>query len=296
MSIRVGIVGVGVMGSAMGSNLLAAGLPVVCFDVRSEAISALCDLGASPAASPAAVADMSDIVLLSLPSVAALESVVVGDRGLVETRNTDVVCVEMGTLPLADKERARVSLAELGIELLDAPVSGTGLQAKDATLVVFASGDQAAFQRAEQIFDVIGRSTHYVGPFGDGSKMKYVANLLVTVHTLVSAEAHVLGMAAGLNPDLVQRVMSDGIGGSKIFDVRGPMMVNNSYLPPAARLAILLKDARIIRDFAAANGAPTPLLDATIPVYEATVEAGFGDEDAAVLCRHLEHLAGIERH
>ena len=103
-------------------------------------------------------------------------------------------------------------------------------------------------------------------------------------------------MAAGLNPDLVQRVMSDGIGGSKIFDVRGPMMVNNSYLPPAARLAILLKDARIIRDFAAANGAPTPLLDATIPVYEATVEAGFGDEDAAVLCRHLEHLAGIERH
>ncbi len=186
-------------------------------------------------------------------------------------------------------------LAAVNVELMDVPLSGTGLQAADATLVVFASGSAEAYERAAPIFSIIGRSTHYLGEFGNGSVMKYIANLLVAVHNLSTAEAHALGIAAGLDPEVVQRVMSDGVGSSKIFDIRGPMMVADHYEPPAARLSIILKDARIIKGFAQARGAPTPLLDAAIPIYEQSEADGLGDLDAAALCRRLERLAGLRR-
>jgi 3-hydroxyisobutyrate dehydrogenase-like beta-hydroxyacid dehydrogenase len=124
--------------------------------------------------------------------------------------------------------------------------------------------------------------------------MKFVANLLVVVHNLATAEAHALGIAAGLDPARVQEVMVDGVGSSKIFEIRGPMMVNNDY-PAAARLDIALKDARIIREFAGSVGAPTPLLDAAVPVYMESSAAGLGDLDAAALCRYLEDLGGLAR-
>jgi 3-hydroxyisobutyrate dehydrogenase-like beta-hydroxyacid dehydrogenase len=295
MTVRVGIVGVGVMGSAMGTNLLAAGFSVTGFDVVPEAAGRLVPLGGAVAGSPAEVANVSDVVLLSLPTVGALEEAVSGSGGLIETTNTSVVCVEMGTLPLDAKEAAKARLAGVGIELLDVPVSGTGIQAADATLVVFASGDEEAFHIAEPVFGGIGRSTYYLGEFGNGSKMKYIANLLVAVHNLATAEAHALGLAAGMDPATVQQVMSDGIGGSKILDVRGPMMVRDEYQPPSARLDIILKDATIIKAFAEQHGAPTPLLDATIPVYEASKAAGLGSEDAAALCRYLEQIGDIHR-
>ena len=295
MSIRVGIVGVGVMGSAMGHNLLNAGFAVSCYDVRPEQMAGLVTAGAEGLTSPLTVANNSDVVLLSLPSVDALHAVVSGPDGLTATTNNNVICVEMGTLPLEDKEAARTQLAAHNVPLLDVPVSGTGLQAADATLVVFASGDEDAFRVAEPVLAAIGKKTHYLGEFGNGSKMKYIANLLVAVHNLATAEAHALGIAAGLDPALVQEVQSDGVGSSKIFDIRGPMMVADSYEPPAARLAIILKDARIISSFARANGAPTPLLDAAMHVYEASIADGLGDLDAAALCRYLEHIGGIER-
>jgi 3-hydroxyisobutyrate dehydrogenase-like beta-hydroxyacid dehydrogenase len=124
--------------------------------------------------------------------------------------------------------------------------------------------------------------------------MKYIANLLVAVHGLAAAEAHVLGIAAGLDPARVQEVMEDGVGSSKIFEIRGPMMVADDY-PAAARLDILLKDSTLIRDYARSVGAPTPLLDAAVPVYAQSSEAGLGDLDAAALCRFLEGLGGLER-
>lgn len=287
---RVGIIGVGVMGSAMANNLANAGHTLTLYDVdqdKAERFAAR----ATIAGSPGEVAVASEVVLLSLPSVAALEAV---STELAASDIAGTVVVEMGTLPLDAKEAARTTIESAGATLLDVPVSGTGLQAADATLVVFASGDLSAVSLAQPVFDAIGRSTHYLGDFGNGSKMKYIANLLVAVHNLVTAEAHALGIAAGLDPQVVQDVMSDGIGASKIWDVRGPMMVADDY-PAAARLSIILKDARIIKEFAGGYGAPTPLLDAAIPLYEQGEALGLGDLDAAALCRALESIGGITR-
>lgn len=292
MSERIGIVGLGVMGSAMSGHLVAAGFGVVGFDIDADRVAALVVRGGEAAESAGQVANQAGIVLLSLASVDALDDV---SGEVAAAAHPELLVIEMGTLPMDAKLRARDRLAAVGVELMDVPVSGTGLQAADATLVVFASGSKAGFERARPIFDVIGTSAYHLGDFGRGSVMKYIANLLVAIHNLATAEAHALGVAAGLDPALVQRVMSDGVGASKILDIRGPMMVADEYLPPSARLDIILKDARIIRDFAAEVGAPTPLLDASIPVYERSAAAGLGDLDAAALCRYLEQSAGLTR-
>jgi len=276
---RVGVIGVGVMGGAMSGHLVAAGFEVYGFDVELAKVVAS---AATPVDSVAEMAARSDVVLLSLPSVDALDTVA---AELVAAEPDGLVAVEMGTLPLEDKQRAHDRLAAAGCDLLDAPVSGTGLQAADATLVVYSSGSDSGFERAAPIFDVIGRRTYHLGAFGNGTRMKFVANLLVAVHTLAAAEAHALGEAAGLDPALTQDVISAGVGTSSMFDIRGPMMVADRFDPPSARLAIICKDAGIIAAFARAVGTETPLLDAALPMYRRGLDADLGDLDAAALHR-----------
>ncbi len=281
----VGMVGLGVMGSAMGRSIMAAGHPVVGFDIdpsrRAEFVGRAVETLAE-------VAERCRTIVLSLPTTESLRSV--ADELALSGRPRTVV-IETGTFPLADKFSAKATLAEAGLELLDTPLSGTGLQAADATLVVLSSGDDAAHRRAVPIFDAIGKQTFYLGSFGNGSRMKFVANSLVAVHTLAAAEAHRLGEASGLDPEVVQEVIAPGAGGSAMFDVRGPMMVAGRFEPPAARLAIILKDVGIIADHARAVGSPTPLLDAALPVYQQGVDAGLGGLDAAALHRLLEQLS-----
>jgi 3-hydroxyisobutyrate dehydrogenase-like beta-hydroxyacid dehydrogenase len=291
MAETIGMIGLGVMGSAMANNLIRAEHEVLGYDIDPEKLSGFARIGGEPAHSAAEVSEIAEIVVFSLPTTAALATVV-GE--VAETKTQGLLCLETGTFPLADKLAARDVLAGAGIELMDTPLSGTGLQAADATLVVFASGSEVGFEQARPVFDAIGRSTHYLGDFGNGSKMKYVANLLVAVHGLAAAEAHALGIAAGLEPAQVQKVMEDGVGSSKIFEIRGPMMVADDY-PAAARLDILRKDSNLIQAFARLVGAPTPLLDASVPMYDAASESGLGDLDAAALCRYLEELGGLKR-
>jgi 3-hydroxyisobutyrate dehydrogenase-like beta-hydroxyacid dehydrogenase len=287
----VGLIGLGIMGGAMASNLLRAGHRVTGFDIDVAKTEALAELGLIALPSPTDVAASSEIIILSLPSAEALHTVT---KELAGSVFPGLLALETGTLPLAAKEEARDAFEESGVELMDVPLSGTGLQADEATLVVFASGSRKGFERARPVFDAIGRSSHFLGDFGNGSKMKFIANLLVAVHNLATAEAHALGIASGMDPAAVQRVMEDGVGSSKIFEIRGPMMVADQYVP-AARLDLILKDANLISEYARSVGAPTPLLEAALHVYEDASAAGLGDLDAAALCRYLEQSAGLTR-
>jgi putative dehydrogenase len=292
MADKVGIIGLGVMGTAMSRHLLEAGYEVHGFDIDPARVDVLVEHGGEAAASGTDVARVSDVVLLSLPSIESLEA---ASRDVAAGAHDGLIAVEMGTLPVPVKQAAHDRLAEVGVELMDVPVSGTGLQAADGTLVVMASGTTEAFETTKPIFDAIGRATYHLGPFPNGSVMKFIANLLVSVHTLAAAEAHTLGLAAGMDPALVQEVIADGVGRSAMFEIRGPMMVADSYDPPSARLDIIKKDAGIIQDFARSVGAVTPLLDVALPLYRSASENGLGDLDAAALCRYLSRLAGVER-
>ncbi|MDH3499332.1 MAG: NAD(P)-dependent oxidoreductase [Acidimicrobiia bacterium] len=289
---RVGVVGLGIMGSAMSRHLIAAGLEVHGYDVLDDKVVAFSELGGITHPSGAEVAAASELVLFSLPTIpslaAATEDVAAG-------AHEGLIAAEMGVFPIDSKQQSFDRLAQVGVELMDVPVSGTGLQAEDGTLVVMASGTTDAFERTKHVFDAVGRATYYLGPFPNGSIMKFIANLLVAVHNLSSAEAHALGIAAGMDPEVVQQVIGDGVGSSRIFEIRGPMMAADSYEPPSARLTTILKDAKIIQAYARSVGAPTPLLDTALPVYEASKAAGLGDLDAAALLRYLEADSGITR-
>ena len=283
---RVGIVGLGIMGKAYARHLLGAGHAVTGFDVSADAVARFRKLGGTPASSNAEVAQSADIVLVALPHTDALQEAVSGEDGLLEGAAEGLTVVEMGTFPIGVKEEARAALSPVGVSTLDAPVSGTGLQAEEAEIVVYASGDPDVIAVAMPVFDVIARATYDLGEFGNGSKMKYVANLLVSVHNLATAEAFALGTKAGLDPQQILEVISAGVGSSRIFEIRGPMMVADEY-PPAARLRMFLKDIDVIGGYARSLGVPTPLLDASLPWYQKGVEQGLGDLDAAALARLL---------
>lgn len=282
---NVGIIGLGVMGSAVAGHLIEGGHTIRGFDINSTGLEALAHMGGIPEQSVHDVAQESDVVLLWLPSVPALDQVA---SELGTAAHPGLVVIEMGTLPLEAKLRARSTLATVGADLIDAPVSGTGLQAADATLVIFASGSAASFEKAQPLFELIGKSSHHFPEFGHGSVMKYIANLLVTVHNVAAAEAHILGIAAGMDSAMIQRIIGDSVAASRMWDIRGPMMVADNYEPPAGRLDIIVKDASIIKDYAKEQGAPTPLLDAALAVYKDASRGGMGDLDAAAVCRYLQ--------
>ena len=282
----VGVIGLGVMGSAMSGNLVKAGFAVQGYDILAARRGALKRAGGKPVNSLSRI--NAPVVITSLPSAEALHAVC----GELKRR---CLVVETSTLPIDEKMKARDALKRKGITLLDCPLSGTGAQARVKDLVVYASGDRRAFQAAKAVFPGFARANYYVGAFGNGSRMKFVANLLVAIHNASAGEAFVLGMKAGLSPQAVFRVVGDGAGSSRMFQVRGPQMVRGRYGDAAMSVKLWQKDMKIIGEFAAALGAPTPLFNASAALYNAALALGHGKDDTASVCAVLERLAGLPR-
>ena len=234
-----------------------------------------------PLPSAAAVARACEILLTSLPSAAALDDTVAGAHGLLSVARKGQIIAELSTLPIAVKERNYHALAAAGMTLLDCPLSGTGAQAVTRDLAVFASGERAAFDRAAPVFAQFARVSHYLGAFGNGSRMKFVANLLVAIHNVATAEAMVLGIKAGLDPETITKVIASGAGNSRVFELRAPLMAARHYEPPSMKIDVWQKDMAIIAGFAADLGVATPLFSASAPVYDAAVGLDLGGKDTA---------------
>ena len=292
---KIGMIGLGIMGSAMSPNLLKAGFSLVGYDILPELVEALVKKGGTGAASCREVAANSDVLITSLPSVEALQEVVSGEQGLLAGANKGQCVIETSTLPLKAKQEAHDALKAVGVELLDCPLSGTGAQAIKKDLVVYASGSKKACENCTPIFDGFARANYYLGQFGMGTKMKFVANLLVTIHNVSAAEAFVLGMKAGLDPEMILKVISDGAGTSRMFEVRGPLMVAGKYDEPTMKVDVYQKDIKIITAFANEVQCPTPLLSAAAQIYTAALADGRAKEDTASVCAILEKMAGLKR-
>jgi len=286
---KVGVAGLGIMGSAMAANLVKAGFAVTGYDPVPAQRAALKKAGGTPVASAGAAARGAQVLITSLPSAAALAAVA---AELAEETNkhdtTGLIVVETSTLPIAVKEAARKVLAKAGITLLDCPLSGTGAQARVKDLSVYASGPAAAVKLVTPVFEGFGRSHYHVGPFGAGSKMKFIANLLVSIHNVSAAEAFVLGKKAGLDPAMVYKVIGDGAGSSRMFQVRGPMMVSGDYSEATMKVKTWQKDIQIITEFLREVDCPAPLFMAASPFYNAAMAMGLADADTAAVCEVLE--------
>lgn len=290
---RVGLVGLGIMGSAYAGHLIDAGFAACGFDVDADAMRRFEAAGGTCAADPRAVAQDADVVITALPSVAAVKSAFFGDDGLAAGAHAGLIVIEASTLPLALKERCRDGMAARGAVVLDAPVSGTGSQARVRDLSVYASGERAAYDAVTAVLESIARVVRYVGEFGTGSKLKYIANLLVTIHNLSTAEAVVLAQKAGIDPAMMIEIVGEGAGASRMLTVRGPMMAAGRYDDAGMKLEVYQKDIEIIAAFAREAGAPTPLFSASTAFYTAALAEGRGKQDTAAIASVLKAMAGL---
>jgi putative dehydrogenase len=288
----VGIVGLGIMGGAFAGNLHAAGWRVIGYDLDPKRRRALGRAGIEIAADVAALVAAAPTIITSLPKASALAATV---DAIVAAGVRRRVVIEASTFKLEDKEAAEVRLREAGHVLLDCPISGTGFQAKTKDLVIYASGGSAEIKKLRPLFADFARAVHDLGAFGNGSKMKYIANLLVAIHNVASAEALVLGMKAGLPPELIFEQIKIGAGNSRVFELRAPMMVEGRYDDPTMKVSVWQKDMDVIGSFAQSLGAPTPLFAATLPIYAAAMSTGYAEQDTASTCAVLEAMAGLER-
>jgi 3-hydroxyisobutyrate dehydrogenase-like beta-hydroxyacid dehydrogenase len=288
----VGVVGLGIMGGAFAQHLAAAGWWVIGYDVSAARRRALARVGVEIAADAADVARRASTIILSLPKATALAATVAAIAAAGVKRR---VVIEASTFTLDDKLAAAATLRAAGHVLLDCPVSGTGAQAKTKDIVVYASGGAAEIKKLRPLFVAFSRAVHDLGEFGNGSRMKYVANLLVAIHNVASAEAMVLGIKAGLPPQLIYDLVKIGAGNSRVFELRAPMMVKDRYADATMQIATWQKDMDVIGSFAQSLGVPTPLFSATLPIYAAALSMGHGAEDTAAVCAVLEAMAGVKR-
>lgn len=291
----IGFIGLGVLGSAVAGNLVKAGFTVVGFDIVAEKMQDLERDGGQSAASIRDVADKSDVIVLCLPTGDAMMDVVDGKDGLCDGGREGQIIIEISTFAIADKERARDALAVTGKILLDCPVSGNRILALKRKLTAFGSGDKAAYDAVEHIIQGFAHRTFYVGEFGCGMKMKFCGNILNLVHNSVAAEVMVLGMKAGLDPELIHKVISGSASSSGMFEIRGALMVNEEYDTEGMNFSIPLKDSRLISAHAAEHLCPTPIYQAALQPYYAAVAQGHHDQDASAVCAALELAANHTR-
>src|SRR5580692_1534674 len=287
-----GVIGLGIMGGSFATNLVAAGWRVVGYDIAPERRRAMTRAGVEIATDAADVAHKAKTIITSLPNPKALAATV---AAIIKAKVPRRVIVEASTFTIEDKSRAEAVLRKAGHVMLDCPMSGTGAQAKVRDLVVYASGGSAEIKKLKPVFAGFTRAVHDVGEFGNGSRMKYVANLLVAIHNVASAEAMVLGMKSGLPPQLIFDLVKTGAGNSRIFELRAPMMVKNNYDRATMKISVWQKDMDVIGGFAKKIRVPTPMFDASAAIYSKARKSGLDDQDTAAVCAVLEKMAGVKR-
>ena len=289
---NVGIVGLGIMGGAFARNLVAAGWRVLGYDIDAARRRAMARAGVEIAQDAKTLAAEVRTIITSLPKPAALDATT---KAIIDARVGRRVIIEMSTFAIDDKLEAERALRKAGHVMLDCPVSGTGAQAKVKDLVIYASGERQAIRRLRPLFAAFARAAHDLGAFGNGSRMKYVANLLVAINNVASAEAMVLGLKAGLDARTVFDMVTSGAANSRVFELRAPMMVQDRYDDPSMKISVWQKDMSVIGEFARALRCPTPMFDATVPIYDKAMRSGHAEQDTAAVCAVLETMAGVKR-
>jgi putative dehydrogenase len=285
MDKTVGIIGLGIMGGAIARNLIERGWSVVGFDTDAARCAELAAANVTIAADVGQVARDAPVIMTSLPTPAAVKQVA---QEIAGSGQSPRIVVELSTLTIADKIRFETILKKAGHVALDCPLSGTGAQAKNRDLIVYASGDSNAIAQCMQLFSDFARQSADLGKFGNGSRMKFVANHLVAIHNVATAEAMILAERAGLDPKMVVDMVGPGAGGSRMFQMRAPMMVAGTYEPATMKVSTWQKDMAVIAEFAEDVGCATPMFTLTQPVYAEAMAMGLGDQDTAAVFEVLK--------
>lgn len=290
---KVGIVGLGLLGHAVASRLVAAGQRVIGYDIVPARVDALKALGGEAASSTVDVATAVDIVCTVLPSLSIVESVILGAGGVLASARPGTTVIQMSTISPALTERLARDVTARGLGFLDCPISGTSGMVERGQGIIFVGGERALFDRWQKTLDFILPRAVFIGRAGQAMTLKLVANLLVALNSAAAAEALLMVKRAGLDQALALEVLTAGAATSRMLEVRGPMILREEF-PAQMKLDLFMKDLHLIQDAARAVGAPLPLTDVAERLYATVAEDGHGGEDLAVVVRALEQMTGAK--
>jgi len=290
---KIGFIGLGIMGKPMCKNLIKAGHRPVIFSRNQATLDELTAAGATSAASPKEVAAQVDLVITMLPNSPEVKEVVLGPNGVIEGARPGCIVADMSSIaPLASQQVA-ASLAEKGIEMLDAPVSGGQPKAVEGTLSVMVGGKQDIFDRCEPIFKAMAASVVRVGNIGAGNVTKLANQVVVALNIAALSEAMVLATKAGVEPELVFKAIRGGLAGSTVMEAKTPLMLDRKF-NPGFRINLHIKDLANALDTSHEVGAPLPLTAAVMEIMQGLKVDGLGDSDHGALVRYFEQQAKIE--
>ena len=275
----VGVIGLGIIGSALSKHIHLSDFDVMGFDIDDLKIEAAIANGIEATKKLANITEFSEVLITCLPSNKSLDDTV---NYLIDNNCDSVkIIIDTSTLSLDCKTRNKDALNKIGITLLDCPISGTGKQAEDADIVIYASGNSSSYESVFPLIRSFSRECFYLGDFGNGTKTKLIANLLVAIHNVASAEAILLAKKTGIEMETLFNVIASGAGSSKIFELRAPMMIEREYQPPTMKMSVWKKDLELIKELVDAHGTSTPLFNLTKELYKKAVDLGLDDEDTA---------------
>lgn len=290
---RIGFIGLGIMGKPMSKNLLKAGFELVVLDRNQPAVDEVVAAGAKSAASPKEVAAQSDIVITMLPNSPHVKEVVLGENGVIEGAKAGTIVVDMSSIaPLVSREIA-AKLAEKGIEMIDAPVSGGEPKAIDGTLSVMVGGKKELFDKCYPVLKAMAGSVVLTGDVGAGNVTKLANQIIVAINIAAMSEAMVLAAKAGVEPELVYQAIRGGLAGSTVLDAKAPLVMDRKF-NPGFRINLHIKDLNNVLETSHEIGVPLPLTAAVMEMMQALKVEGYGDSDHGALVRYYEALSKVE--
>lgn len=290
---KIGFIGLGIMGKPMSKNLLKAGYQLVVTNRSWAAVEEVVAAGATAANSPRLVAEQADIIITMLPNSPQVEEVVLGQDGIIEAARPGMVVVDMSSIAPLVSRRIADRLAEKGAELLDAPVSGGEPKAIDGTLSVMVGGKKAVFDKCYDIMKAMAGSVVRTGDIGAGNITKLANQIIVALNIAAMSEALVLATKAGVEPELVYQAIRGGLAGSTVLDAKAPLVFDRKF-DPGFRINLHIKDLGNVLETSHEMGVPLPLTAAVMEMMQAMKVDGMGDLDHGALVRHYEKLAQVE--
>ena len=291
--LRVGYIGLGVMGKPMARNLLHAGFPLTVHNRSRGAVDELAAEGATPASSPAEVAQASDVVLSCLPGPADVETVYLGQSGVIEGIGEGTIVIEMSTIDPGTHRKVAGLAAARGASYLDAPVSGGSTGAQKATLTIMVGGEKATLERARPVLDAVGKQIYHLGPVGAGATAKLVNNMLGAINLAGAIEALVLGQKAGLDPRQLAEVINNSSGASRLFASAAEEILQRNF-EPGFTIDLHHKDVCLATDLGRLLGVRLLAGSLAAQVLQEARGAGYGKRSMFAAILPLEQNAGIE--
>jgi 2-hydroxy-3-oxopropionate reductase len=290
---RIGFIGLGIMGKPMSLNLVKSGLDVTVFDINESAVEELAGLGARGAHSPKEVGEKSDIIFTMLPKGEHVASVVLGESGVIYGANNGAIVVDMSSISPVQSKGIAEALAARGMEMLDAPVSGGEAKAIDGTLSIMVGGKEDVYEKVKPYFDVMGQDITLVGDNGCGTTAKLANQILVNVHIAAMSEALTLASKAGIDIKKMYEAIRGGLAGSAVLDAKVPLILERNFAA-GGRIDINAKDLTNVMDTAHSIGVPLPLSSQVLEMYHSLMADGKAADDHGGLIQFYEKLANYE--